>query len=385
MKIAMILRPDSDAVYGGDTAVMQNMGAALQPLGAEVVVAKQTDLGPAAGFDVLHLMGMAPIEHVRAMVTWAQSGDVAIVCSPLYWNDFRDWYERAIVKAPRWRLLARVLGKQSAWRFYRAFQMARAPRDPGWQVNRAGMLASDVIATTSRWENSWLAAHFRLPNHVRQAMRIAPFGIDAARYNQAFTPEQLAAFRARYDLPAGYVVQVARIEEKKNQLAVIEALRDDPTPLVFVGKPSPYYAPDYAERCFAAGARRGNTRFLGWIPDEDLPLMYAAAAAHVMASWVELPGLSSLEAGAMGTRVISTAVSPLPELLADLAWYCDPYDQASIRSAILTALGSPTPVALRPKLLAEYNWQAVAARNLALYEDVVRGHAGRGPIRDAFN
>ena len=40
--------------------------------------------------------------------------------------------------------------------------------------------------------------------------------------------------------------------------------------------------------------------------------------------------------------------------------------------------GSPTPGALRPKLLAEYNWQAVAATNLALYEDVVRGHAGRG-------
>jgi glycosyltransferase involved in cell wall biosynthesis len=235
-------------------------------------------------------------------------------------------------------------------------------------------LAATVIATTSRWENAWIAGHFRLPSAVRRNMRLSPLGIAADLYGQRFTETQLADFRARHGLEPGYVSQVARIEEKKNQLAVIQALYDDPIPLVFVGQDSPYYAVDYPGRCRALGARRGRVKFLGWLPEAELPLLYAAGAAHIMASWVELPGLSSLEAGASGSRVISTAIAPLPELLGETLWCCDPYDLASIRTATLGALAAPVPAGLRERLLAEFSWPAVAAANLALYEETLRLH-----------
>jgi hypothetical protein len=59
-------------------------------------------------------------------------------------------------------------------------------------------------------------------------------------------------------------------------------------------------------------------------------------------------------------------------MLGDDAWYCDPYDPASIRTAMHAALASPLPATLRPHLLTRYAWPQVAAANLALYADVLR-------------
>ncbi len=376
MKVAMILRPDADRVFGGDTVVMQKLSAALRASGVEVTVGRLEEMPPAQQFDLLHMFAVMPVDHTSRMAAWAKAGGAAIVVSPLYYDDFRSWFERAVVAAPRWRSLARRLGKPRAWTIYRSWQTARLPLSSTWRGGRETLLAATVIATTSRWENAWIAGHFRLPPAVRQKMRLSPLGIDADLYGQRFSEAQLAGFRERYGLEPGYVSQVARIEEKKNQLAVIQALYDDPVPLVFVGKDSPYYAVDYPGRCRELGGRRGRVKFLGWLPEAELPLLYAAGAAHIMASWVELPGLSSLEAGASGSRVISTEIAPLRELLGDAVWCCDPYDRTSIRAATLGALAAPVPAGLRERLLAEFSWPVVAAANVALYDETLRLHRG---------
>ncbi len=386
----MILRPDADRVFGGDTVVMEKLGAGLRELGVDVVVGRQDDMPPASTFDLLHIFTIAPLDHAQRMVGWAKgsgTGGCRIVFSPLYYNDFRDWFERAIVTAPRWRSLARTLGKPAAWRLYRAWQTGRLPLQPGWRAMRDLLLAADVVATTSGWENEWVAGHFRLPADVRGRMALSRFGIDARFYGRPFDPAELDGFRRKYGLREPYVAEVARIESKKNQLAVIEALWDDPVDLVFVGSVSPYFAPDYAERCRQAAAGRENasgargmaarTHFLGWLPRAELPLVYAAAAAHILPSWNELPGLSSLEAGACGTQVISTQYSAIREMLGPDAWTVDPYDPRSIRDVTRAALASPRPKGLRERLLAEFDWCEAARVNLGLYEKTLAGQPRR--------
>jgi glycosyltransferase involved in cell wall biosynthesis len=377
MKVAMILRPDADRVFGGDTLAMQKLSAALRESGVEVIVGRQAEMPPAQQFDLLHMFALTPVDHAARMLSWAQSGGAAIVISPLYYDDFRSWFERAVLVAPRWRTLAAWLGKGRARAIHHTWQTARLPVSRTWRASREVLTAATVIATTSRWENAWLAQHFRLPAETRRKMQLSPLGIDTELYGQSFTEAQLAEFRHCHGLEPGYVAQVARIEEKKNQLAVIQALYDDPVPLVFVGKDSPYYAPDYPDRCRELGERRGHVKFLGWLPESELPLLHAASAAHIMASWVELPGLSSLEAGAAGARVISTEIAPLRELLGDAVWCCDPYDPASIRSATLAALAAPVPAGLRTRLLAEFSWPVVAATNIKLYEETLRRHRAK--------
>lgn len=367
----MILRPDADRVFGGDTVVMEKLSAAMAGLGADVRVGRQDDLPDPAEFDLLHIFTIAPLDHARRMVAWAKSGGVRIVFSPLYYSDFRDWFVRAIENTPRWRALARTLGKPLAWQVFRGWQTARLPVQPVWRAMRKALLAADVVATTSGWENAWVAGHFQLPAATRSQMQLCRFGIDDALYGRSFTDGELTAFRSKHNLREPYIVEVARIESKKNQLAVIEALWDDPIDLVFVGAQSPYFAPDYAQRCREAASRRGRTHFLGWLPKSELPLAYAASAAHILPSWNELPGLSSLEAGACGTRVISTQYSAIREMLGGDAWTLDPYDHASIRRAALAALAAPRPAGLRERLLREFNWCEATRVNLALYERVL--------------
>jgi glycosyltransferase involved in cell wall biosynthesis len=374
MKIAMILRPDADRTFGGDTVVMNKLCRALTAAGAGAVVGKLEEMPPPREFDLLHIFTVAPIDHAQRMVAWAKRGGIAIVFSPLYHASFRHQFEKAIATVSYWRTLSRVLGRRPAWAVYQAWMEAKLPLLPVWQASRAALHAATCIAAGSRWENRYIAHHFRLSPEARRRMRVSPLGIDAALYGRVFSDTELTAFRERYALEPGYVAEAARLEPKKNQLAVIEALLDDPVPLVFVGQQTPECPPGYAARCHELGARRGKTHFLGWLPEDELPLLYAAAAAHILPSWVELPGLSSLEAGACGCRVISTAISPLKEMLGEQAWYVDPFDRAAIRDTVRAALAAPVDPGLRPRLLAEFNWERAAAADLELYKGALQIH-----------
>ncbi len=306
MKIAMNLRTDADRLHGGDTVVMRKLSAALQGLGVEVAVGALSELPPAQDFDLLHLFGIAPIDYTEKMLAWARAGGVPVILTPLYHAMYHQWFHEATAAAGPWRLIERVMGQPAAWAIYQAFQNAKMPLVASWRRMRHLLLAADCVAASTHWENAYLAEHFRLPPQVVRRMRLVAFGVDAALYGRTFTAGEIAAFRACYDLETGYVAEVARVEPKKNQLAVIEALADLDMPLVFVGQPSLW--PDYVAQCHAAGARRGRVRFIEWLPEAELPLLYAGAAAHIQPSWVELPGLATLEAAACGCKVIAAAV-----------------------------------------------------------------------------
>ena len=151
-------------------------------------------------------------------------------------------------------------------------------------------------------------------------MRISPLGIDAEQFRAIAYNAEIDAFRVRYGLRRAIYWKWHESNPRNAQVELIEALYDVPVPLVFVGRPLPY-EPNYADRARELARSRGNVTFLERLPDEDLPLVYAAAAAHILPSWIELPGLSSLEAGASGTRVIASRDSSVVEILGDEAWY----------------------------------------------------------------
>ena len=89
MKVAMILRPDADSVFGGDTVVMQKMSAAMRELGADTFVGHQDEMPPAREFDLLHIFALAAGGCTRrAWWLGRDSGGLAIVFSPLYYSRF---------------------------------------------------------------------------------------------------------------------------------------------------------------------------------------------------------------------------------------------------------------------------------------------------------
>ena len=69
----------------------------------------------------------------------------------------------------------------------------------------------------------------------------------------------------------------------------------------------------------AAGLSENDIRFLGYIPDEDMPLFYAGAQVFLFPTVYEGFGLPPVEAMACGVPVIASDAPCMPEVLEDAA------------------------------------------------------------------
>ena len=114
---------------------------------------------------------------------------------------------------------------------------------------------------------------------------------------------------------------------------------------------------------------------LGYVPDHDLPSLYAGAEALLFPSLYEGFGIPVLEAFACGTPVITSNLSALPEVAGDAAVMVDPRDEQQIADALAEVLGDED---LREELsergrrrLTKFDWRETARRSLAAYEQAV--------------
>lgn len=161
------------------------------------------------------------------------------------------------------------------------------------------------------------------------------------------------------------ILCVSRIEGRKNQLNIVRALKDLPVKMVFIGKPGPNFH-KYYKKCRDESSE--NTVFLGQIDHEELPQFYKLAKVHILASWMETPGLSSLEAAAMKSNIVVTKKGDTEDYFKDFAYYCEPDDVDSIRQAIMNAYNSEFDLKLLDLIKEEYTWEKTALATMQGYE-----------------
>ena len=73
---------------------------------------------------------------------------------------------------------------------------------------------------------------------------------------------------------------------------------------------------------------------IGFVPDEDLPTLYAGAELFVFVSLYEGFGRTIIESMACGVPVVTSNITSLPEIAKDAAIFVDPYDIGSISQGI---------------------------------------------------
>ena len=117
-----------------------------------------------------------------------------------------------------------------------------------------------------------------------------------------------------------------------------------------------------------------RVHFPGFVPDEQLILLYQAAELFVFPSIYEGYGFPVAEAIACGTPVIVSGTSALTELVPDESAHFDPRNANDIRDALERVLtNDELRLRLRNRRLARtHTWPEVAQRTLAVYEDVLR-------------
>jgi glycosyltransferase involved in cell wall biosynthesis len=161
------------------------------------------------------------------------------------------------------------------------------------------------------------------------------------------------------------VICVARIEGIKNQINLIKALNNTSFKLLIIGTSSPNQMHYYNEcRSLAAG----NITFIDHLPQNELVAYYERAKVHVLPSWFETTGLSSIEAAVMGCNIVITDKGDTREYFEDDAFYCNPAEPESIFNAINMASTAPFNDLLRQKILENYTWRHSAIQTLKAYQ-----------------
>lgn len=163
------------------------------------------------------------------------------------------------------------------------------------------------------------------------------------------------------------VLCVARIEGIKNQLNLIRALNNTRFNLVLIGSHAPNQK-TYYNACRSIAA--ANITFIDHTPQPELVRYYQQAKVHILPSWFETTGLSSLEAAAMGCNVVITDKGDAKEYFGNNAWYCDPADPGNIRLMVEKASLGNYNEALHEMILKKYTWKQAALETYKAYQNI---------------
>jgi glycosyltransferase involved in cell wall biosynthesis len=207
-----------------------------------------------------------------------------------------------------------------------------------------------------------------------------PLGVDAAFHPHS--PEELQPVMQRLGLrPNGYSLCVGTIEPRKNidrLLSAYEALPQElrrSFPLVLAGAPGWRSGQTHARMVRAESD--GWLRYLSFVPQDDLPKLYAGARLFVYPSLYEGFGLPVLEAMASGTPVITSNVSSLPEVVGKASLLIDPKNVDQIADALREVLQNDE----RRKIAsvaglarsASFTWEECVNQTVAIYQKVMAG------------
>jgi len=158
------------------------------------------------------------------------------------------------------------------------------------------------------------AAQYMRGNGFDADIQVVSNGVDLDRFHPRATRED---FRDRYGLPAApLLLYVGRLDWEKNLDLVLQAVALLPSPVpIHFATAGTGARREALERLAVELGMAKRVTFLGFVPDEDLPALYAGAHAFVIAGTAELQSIATMEAMASGLPVLAADAVALPELV----------------------------------------------------------------------
>lgn len=363
MKVLFQSRTTLFSVPGGDTVQVLKTKEYLEKMGVKVDIS--TELEPdLSGYDLVHLFNLIRPQDVLIQIRNAKKQGRKIALSTIYglYTEYDRSARRGITKIISNRLSTSTLEYLKT--IVRAFKNN--------EVHKGTLQYLACGHTRAQLEIVSLVDVF-LPNSISEKKRViddfqcaqqkpfivVPNAVDIALFN----PDEVVISNEinKYD---GCVLCVARIEGRKSQLNLVRAMKGLPYQLVLIGKPAPNHLGYYEQIKKEAGI---NVHILGQVAHDLLPQFYKAAKVHALISWMETPGLSSIEAGVMESNLVVTDKGDPRDYFGNYAFYCEPDNVDSIRKALINAYEAPLNPALKIHILNNFTWERTAEKTLEGY------------------
>jgi glycosyltransferase involved in cell wall biosynthesis len=203
-------------------------------------------------------------------------------------------------------------------------------------------------------------------------LHVVPNGVDARRFGPR---------GPRSEASQGALLFVGRLVPYKGLEVLLHALAeaDLDLPLVVAGD-----GPLREDLRRVAKELGVDARFLGRVPDADLPRLYRGARLTVLPSvnGQEAFGIVLLESMACGTPVVASDLPGVGDVARLGGWVARPGDPRDLADALRAALAAPPPdrAALAARIARDWSWDAVAERLEGVYARVVRHARAREAV-----
>ena len=363
MRILFQSRTSLFNVPGGDTVQILKTKEYLEKLRIHVDVSTELQ-ADVSKYDIVHLFNLIRPQDVLIQIRNAKRYDKKVVLSTIYglYTEYDRCARTGISQFLSRRFptstleylktIARVITNKEIHNGtiqYLACGHMRAQREI---ISR-----TDVFLPNSTSEMRRVLADFSESQGKRFV--VVPNAVDTSLFNS--DKINVSKEVMKYD---GCVLCVARIEGRKSQLNLVRAMKDLPWQLVLIGTPAPNHMGYNEQIKNEAG---NNVHILGQMDHHLLPQFYKAAKVHALISWMETPGLSSLEAAVMGCNLVITDKGDTRDYFGEYAYYCDPDSVDSIRTALIRAYETSLKPTLCHKVKDNFTWERAAEKTMEGY------------------
>jgi glycosyltransferase involved in cell wall biosynthesis len=160
-------------------------------------------------------------------------------------------------------------------------------------------------------------------------------------YYRELSDEHIRSVETKHQLPQHYLLYVGTIEERKNLLTVVKALKQvKEIPLLVVGNKKSYF--NKVMDFITVNKLKNRVVFLENVENTDLPVIYRNAEIFIFPSLFEGFGIPIIEALTSKTPVITTQGGCFPEAGGPDTIYINPMDENDLAEKINDLLGSET-------------------------------------------
>lgn len=366
MRVLLQSRVDLFDVTGGDTQQVKELHNSLNRLGIEANIS--TELEPdLSRYDLVHIFNITRIHDSLVQSLNATKQGKPIVLSPIHHklaeiNNYERYGRTGVLSFVNhfFRSVNQREYIKSVARFIKDPRQRRAI----WKMWEVGFRNSQnlVLELSKVWAvlAEAEASQIELDFGIKRRHFVTPNGVNAAELNKSKEfPKQLINIKK-------YVLSVGRIEDRKNQLNLIKALEGTGLTLVLVGSVNSNHRPYWSE-IKKEIKNKEWVIYLGQVEHKMLGQIYSHAKVHALPSWYEVVSLSTLEASLMGCNIVTSDRGYIREFLGDLAWYSQPDDINSIRSAVVQAFNSPQSGKLIPRIKG-LTWENSARETIKAYK-----------------
>lgn len=196
-----------------------------------------------------------------------------------------------------------------------------------WKFKKAAESADKIIAISEQTKQD-IIKYLKVP---ADKIEVVYQGCHQS-FKEDYSEEQLENIRKKFSLPEKFILNVGTIEERKNLLNVVKALKETGIPLVVVGRKDKKYFKKIEKEIQKNGV---EAYFLEGVSMEELAGIYRLADIFIYPSFFEGFGIPIIEALFSETVVITSNISCLPEAGGKDSVYVNPENPEDIRAKIL--------------------------------------------------